>query len=129
MKKKIMYIEHKTDQNDRGLAWIGLVEYSKSGRTIYFNEQAFKTCRYGNFDHNFVDIETGQGYWISGVKKNGQDRHWSGGGKIQVQRDIVDEYLALVDFDILDPQRFELTDIPPTNKQRFTRLENKSTHD
>lgn len=29
MKKRIMYIEHKTHQNDMGKAWIGLVDFDK----------------------------------------------------------------------------------------------------
>ena len=37
-----MYIENKADRNDRGEAWIGKVEFSKTGQTIYFNNQAFK---------------------------------------------------------------------------------------
>jgi len=36
-RKKMLYIEFKTDQNDRGPAWIGLAALSGSGRTIYFN--------------------------------------------------------------------------------------------
>jgi len=37
-----MYIEHKTEQSDRGRAWIGKVEFSNSGQTVYFNVLAFK---------------------------------------------------------------------------------------
>jgi len=33
----ILYIELKTGYSDNGPAWIGRVRYSKSGRTIYFN--------------------------------------------------------------------------------------------
>lgn len=45
MKYQIMFIEHKQDQNDRGDAWIGRVEVSKSGRTLYFNNMAFKKMK------------------------------------------------------------------------------------
>lgn len=41
MKSRIMYIEHKTGQSDKGKTWIGKVEFSKSGKTIYFNGLAF----------------------------------------------------------------------------------------
>lgn len=122
-----MYIEHKTDQSDRGEAWIGAVEYSKSGRTIYFNGQAFKAPRSGNFNHNFYDLETGEEYWISGVKKNGQDRHWCDGGRIKIDRAIVEEYLAMVDFDILENQYFELVNVVPTDIQKFVEIENQSS--
>ncbi len=128
-----MYIEHKTDQNDRGNAWIGKVEFSRSGKTVYFNGQAFKNTSgyaYAYSDSsNYYDLETKDGYWISGVKKNGQDRHWAGGGKIMVDRSIVQEYLKLVDFDVIDDSHFELVDVVPTDKQRFKEIENESHSD
>ena len=130
MKSRIMYIEHKTNQSDRGKAWIGKVAFSKSSQTIYFNGQAFKKMSgaYAYSDYsNYYDLETNEGYWISGVKKNGQDRHWAGGGKIKIDRTIVDEYLALVDFDIIDETHFELVDIPLTDKQKFVTLENEKS--
>jgi len=129
MRFRIMYIEHKAGQADRGNAWIGKVEFSKSGQTVYFNGQAFK--RYnghaGSYSEysNYFDIETGEGYWISGVKKDGQDRHWAGGGKVMIERGIVDEYLALVDFDKLDTT-YELVDILRTDRNKFRKLENET---
>ncbi len=45
---------------------------------------------------NYLDIATGDEYWISGVKKDGADRHWAGSGKIRVDHTVVDEYLELV---------------------------------
>jgi hypothetical protein len=52
-------------------------------------------------------------------KKNGTDRHWAGGGKIMIDRNVVDQYLSLVDFNILDINRFELTDIIATDNQKL----------
>lgn len=123
-----MYIEHKTDQSDRGYAWIDKVEFSKTGQTIYSNGMAFKkmtgtVAAYSQYA-NFIDIESGEGYWISGVKKIGNDRHWAGGGKVMINKDIVDEYLELVDFSILDENYFELIEIKPTDKNKFSELEN-----
>lgn len=40
MKSKIMYIELKTGYSDNGPAWIGMVEFSKSGKTVYFDNKA-----------------------------------------------------------------------------------------
>ncbi|UII20738.1 hypothetical protein [Fulvivirga ligni] len=122
MKNKIMYIEHKSDQNDRGEAWIGLVEFSKSGRTIYFNDQAFKQLNVST--GNFYDLETHDEYWISGIKKNGQDRHWAGTGKIYLQRAIADDYMSLLGLDKLNTQHYELADPKPTDKSRFKEIEN-----
>lgn len=79
----IRYIELKTGYNDNGPAWIGNVKESKSGKTIYFNDHAFQ--KYHGVFSNYIDIETGDEYWISRVKKNGEDRYWAGSGKITIK--------------------------------------------
>src|ERR1700744_5241741 len=107
MKTELKYVELKSGHSDDGPAWIGRVGLSKTGRTIYFNGHAFK----GNGHGECFDIETKQRYWITGIKKNGQNRHWAGGGKIFIDRRVVDEYLALTGFTTLDFKRFELIDI------------------
>ena len=92
MKTEIKYIELKTGGNHNGPAWIGLVSFSKSGKTIYFNGKAFQGIGSGNF----YDIETGEGYWISGVKRDMSDRHVYGNGKIFVEKRILNDYLKIV---------------------------------
>jgi hypothetical protein len=116
-----MYIELKTGYSDDGPAWIGVVEFSKSGRTAYFNGHAFKHAGKGHYG----DIETGENYWISGVKKNGEDRHRFGKGKILIDKVIVYEYLKLVDFDYLPSNKYELIEIPKTDKSKFVSIENE----
>ena len=108
--ESILYIELKSGYSDDGPAWIGRVKYSKSGQTIYFNDEGFQQ-RAGAFS-NYVDIESGERYWISGVKKNGEDRHWAGSGKVMIDRKIVDEYLKITGQKNIDKQRFEIIDIP-----------------
>jgi hypothetical protein len=71
LKSELKYIELKTGYTSNGPAWIGKVEVSKSGKTVYFNGHALK----GNGHGACSDIETHAVYWISGIKKNGQDRH------------------------------------------------------
>lgn len=44
MKSKIMYIENKSNGH-HGPAWIGLIEFSKSGQTVYFNNKALKKLK------------------------------------------------------------------------------------
>ena len=95
MKREIRYIELKSGFSDDGPAWIAEVTYSKSGQTVYFNDMALKKRKTpGVWGGNHYDIETGEEYWVSGVKKKGEDRHWAGGGRILVDKDIVDEYLT-----------------------------------
>ncbi len=82
---------------------------SKSGKTIYFNDHAFQ--KYHGAYSNYIDIETGDEYWISRVKKNGEDRHWAGSGKITIDRKVIDEYLAIVNADKLDDSKYIIADI------------------
>ena len=67
MINNLMYIELKTGYSDDGPAWIGYVKTSKSKKTIYFNDHAFQK-NIGNYA-NYIDIENGDKYWISGLKK------------------------------------------------------------
>ena len=129
MKSQIKYIELKSGYNDNGPAWIGKVEFSKSGQTIYFNGLALKKMTgtayaYSEFS-NYYDLENREAYWISGIKNNGQDRHWAGRGKIMIDRTIVTDYLKLVDFDELDENNFEIVNILQTDKQKFREIENQ----
>ena len=130
MKKRIMYIEHKTMQNDRGQAWIGLVEFSKTGQTIYFNGLALKKMKGTHYAYseysNYFDLENRQAYWISGIKQNGEDRHWAGGGKVQIEKKIIDEYLTMVDFQELDMNKYEIVEIKETDKSKLYQLENNT---
>ena len=80
MIKDLMYIELKTGYSDDGPAWIGYVKTSKTKKTIYFNNHAFQKYN-GNYA-NYIDIENGDEYWISGLKKKESNRHWAGHGKI-----------------------------------------------
>lgn len=125
MKSEIKYIELKSGYSDNGPAWIGMVEFSKSGKTVYFNGKAFK----GNGHGTCYDLENGDEYWISGVKKDGGDRHWAGNGMVMIDRTIVDEYLELVSFNTLDPKSFQLVDIQTTDKQKFNEIENEKFTD
>lgn len=124
MKGKIMYIELKSGFSDNGPAWIGKVEFSKSGQTVYFDNKALKKMKTPSGGGNHYDIETGEDYWVSGVKRNGQDRHWAGGGKIMIDKKSIDEYLTLVDFTVIEPKHFDIIDFASTDKSRFSEMEN-----
>ena len=125
MKPELKYIELKSGFGDTGPAWIGMAEFSKSGRTVYFNGKALKNSNAQGIAGNYYDIENGDEYWVSGIKKNGTDRHWAGGGKVMIDRNVVDHYLSLVDFNVLDKNQFELTDIIATDKQKFAEIDNQ----
>ena len=104
-----MYIELKTGYSDDGPAWIGYVKTSKSKKTIYFNNHAFQ--KYIGGYSNDIDIENGDEYWISGLKKRESNRHWAGHGKIMIDRRAVKEYLSIIGAKELPLSLFEVIDI------------------
>ena len=105
----LMYIELKTGYSDDGPAWIGYVKTSKSKKTIYFNDHAFQKLVGGC--SNYVDIENGEEYWISGLKKRESNRHWAGRGKIAIDRRAIKKYLELIGEKELPMNLFEIVDI------------------
>ena len=105
----LMYIELKTGYSDDGPAWIGYVKTSKSKKTIYFNDHAFQKLVGGC--SNYVDIENGDEYCISGLKKRESNRHWAGRGKIAIDRRAIKKYLELIGEKELPMNLFEIVDI------------------
>jgi hypothetical protein len=85
-------VELKTCFNDDGPASISWVTFSKTGRTIYYRHRTLQRIIRGGIGSNHRDTETGEEYWISGVKKHGQDRHWAGKGEVIVDEDAREEY-------------------------------------
>jgi len=111
LKTQIKYIELKSGFSGNGPAWIGLVSFSKSGKTIYFDGKGFQRMGSARIQGNFMDIESGDEYWISGVKKDLSDRHKFGGGKVLVEKRILSEYLKIIDKAELPKTDFELTEV------------------
>ena len=67
--------------------------------------------KYNGGYSNYVDIENGDEYWISGLKKRESNRHWAGHGKIMIDRRAVNEYLTLIGEKELPLNLFEIIDI------------------
>lgn len=126
MKSEIKYIELKSGFSDNGPAWIGLASFSKSGKTIYFDGKAFQTLNGNGIAGNYFDIETGDEYWISGVKKNQNDRHKFGGGKIFVEKRILNEYLKIINTQSLNSKLYEIIEIDEEiSISKFNEIENQ----
>ena len=125
-KSRLMYIELKAGYRGNGPAWISHVTFSKSGETVYFNDKALKKLRNGGIAGNFYDLETGNEYWVSGVKKRGSNRHWAGSGKIQVEVNALNDFLQHTGQQELDTTEFQVcSDILATDPQKFYELENR----
>lgn len=91
-----MFVELKTGYSGNVPAWIGRVSFSKTGQTVYYRGKALRRIPGGGISANHRDVETGEQYWVSGVKRNGEDRHWAGSGRVEVDEDAREEYERLV---------------------------------
>jgi hypothetical protein len=86
-----------------------------------------KGQRRGESGGNYVDMETGQLFWVSAVKKNGEDRHWAGSGKVLIEAAAVPDSLQAIGAKTLNTSRCELTSsICQTDIERLSRLANSS---
>ena len=87
---KIMYIEFKGHDAIVGNARIGRVTFSKSGKSIYYDGKRFKTLKGRGFKSNYIEVESGDYYWISGCHKDGRDALYS--TIVEIDEDVRDEY-------------------------------------
>jgi hypothetical protein len=92
-KTRIMYIELKSGQGDKGPARIGRVTFSKSGLSVYYRGKMFqRLAGTGVNSGNYYDADSREEYWISGPKRDSPDRHWAGGGVVHIDEDVAEEY-------------------------------------
>ena len=83
-----MYVESKAE-GISGPARIGRVTFSKSGRSFHYRGRMFNKTK-GGYKFNCFDSETREEYWITGCKRKGGDRLYS--GTIQIDDDVREEY-------------------------------------
>jgi hypothetical protein len=91
MRSRIMFIECKAGTLN-GVARIGRVVYSKSGRSIRYGSQTFQSLKGAGFKANYFDVQSGDPYWISGPKREGGDRLYASALPVEVDEDAWDEY-------------------------------------
>jgi hypothetical protein len=86
-----MYIERKAESLN-GPARIGRVTFSKTGRTVEYKGQKFQKTKSG-YKYNHFDVQTGDEYWISGPRKDGQDRLYAQSVQpVEIDDDVREEY-------------------------------------
>jgi len=86
-----MYLESKAG-GLTGPARIGRVTFSRSGATLYYRGRSFQSLKGYGFKSNYYDLETGEEFWISGPKKNGQDGLYATNVKPEIDADVSEEY-------------------------------------
>ena len=87
---RIMYFESKGG-GLIGAARIGRVSFSKTGKTIYYQGKTFQSLKGAGFKSNYFEVESGEEYWVSGPKRNGQDALYGGGGA-EIDEEVREEY-------------------------------------
>lgn len=86
MKPRIMYVERKTERMDAP-GRIGRVTFSPSGKTAYYQGRELRRDK-GGYKHNHVD----ERYWISGPRRDGNDRLYGGQRGVEIDEDVWEEY-------------------------------------
>ena len=92
MKPQIMYIERKAGELN-GPGRIGRVSFSGTGKMLYYGGRKFQSMK-GGYKANYFDVDSGEEYWISGCKKRGGDRLYS--GVIEIDEDVREEYWTTI---------------------------------
>ena len=95
MQSRVMYIESKAG-GLTGPARIGRVTFSKTGATLYYRGRKFQSLKGLGFKSNYKDIETGEDYWISGPRKDGQDALYATPVVPEIDDDVYEEYWTLI---------------------------------
>ena len=90
-KTRIMYIENKSEGLN-GPARIGRVTFSKSGRSVHYQGRTFMKVGSG-YKYNHIAEDNDELFWISGPRKDGQDRLYPGSTMpVEIDDDVSREY-------------------------------------
>lgn len=93
-RSRIMYIEDKS-MGIIGNARIGRVYFSKTGKTLYYRDHKFRSLK-GGYKANYFETNTGDEFWISGPKKDRNDRLYGGHEGVEIDDDVRKEYFELL---------------------------------
>ena len=91
MKSRVMYIESKSGETT-GQARIGRVSFSKTGCTLRYGDLEFISLKGSGFKANYLEVNSRDEYWISGPRKDGQDRLYVSALPVEIDGDVRDEY-------------------------------------
>jgi hypothetical protein len=95
LSRRLMYIENKYGDTDGAGARIGWVTFSKTGQTVYYRGKSLSKMKGRGVRGNFFDQDTGDEYWVSGVKKRGSNVHWAEKISVVIDPDALDAYRAM----------------------------------
>lgn len=94
LKRRVMYVENKDGAIDGAHGRIGWVTFSKTAQTVYYGGR--QLIKRKGVSGNFVDVATGEEFWVSGVKRRGSNAHPAERGiVVVVDDDAWAEYQAI----------------------------------
>jgi hypothetical protein len=89
MKSKIMYIEPGGGLARAG-GRIGRVTFSQTRKTLNYHGRSFQSLSGRGYKQNYFDVETGEHYWISGPRRDGNDALYP--MTVEIDDDAREEY-------------------------------------
>lgn len=89
MKSRIMYLEPGGGLAGAG-GRIGRVTFSKTGRTLQYCGASFQSLAGRGYKENYFNVESGERYWISGPRRDGNDALYP--MTIEIDDDVREEY-------------------------------------
>jgi hypothetical protein len=94
--RRLMYVENKDGLLDGARAWVGWAEFSKTGRTVYFHGRSLLAIAGGGTRGNYLDVDSGEEFWVTGVKTRGSNAHSRESAVVpMVEDDAREEYERL----------------------------------
>jgi hypothetical protein len=94
-KRRVMYVENKDGDIQGVSARIGWVTFSQTGLSVYYRGRTLKRTKWRGIRGNYRDEETGEEFWVSGLKVRGSNVHWAEPAKVVIDDDARDEYRRL----------------------------------
>lgn len=94
--RRLMYVERKGGDLDGAGARIGWVEFSSTGRTLYYRGRSLQRARGGGINGNYFELKSGAEYWVTAVRKRGGNSRWAEEVQVEIDPDARDEYRRIV---------------------------------
>lgn len=89
-----MFLHLKTGYNtDMGPAWISRVRFSKTWKTAYWQGRTLE--RWNGVFGNFVDVASGEEFWLSGPRRDQGDTRYSN-IEPEISEDVREAYEAFL---------------------------------
>jgi hypothetical protein len=94
-KRRVMYVENKDGDIAGVTARIGWVTFSQTGLSVYYRGRTLKRTKGRGTRGNYFDEETGEEFWVSGLKVKGSNAHRAEPTKVVIDDDAREQYRRL----------------------------------